>query len=348
MTTPATSPISKTAPHQKPLSIIFLGDELPIKLAYSQVIRQSISKFGTVSTTELTPQNWREFPEVTHHADVIFSSWSMPLMDEKFLDAFPRLRAVFYAAGTVKGFVTDQSYDREIIVCSAASANAIPVAEYTLSTVLLSLKSFWGLARQTRRDHSWDRGLTSATGTYRSVVGLVSLGAVGRSVAQMLSRFDMQLIAYDPFVSKEIAEELGVKLVSMEELFSQSDVVSLHAPWIPETENMVNERLLRLMKPNATFINTSRGAIVNESDLCRVLKERADLTAVLDVTWPEPPDKNSPLYTLDNVILTPHIAGSLGNEVTRMGDWMLEELRRYIEKAPLRHQVTREMLARMA
>lgn len=332
----------------KPANIVFLGDTDPIDLAYSKSSREQLNELGVLFPTSLTKENWSQFAEQTRETEIIMSSWGMAPMDEGFLAAFPKLKAVFYAAGSVKCFVTDQSYDRHVIVSSAAGANAIPVAEYALSTILLSLRQFWSFSRLTRQNRDWDRGLRSAPGSYHTIVGLISLGAVGRSVAQMLARFDIKVIAYDPFVPKAIADELGVELVSIEDLFSQSDVVSLHAPWIPETENMVNESLLRRMKPCSTFINTSRGAIVNETDLCRVLAERRDLTAILDVTYPEPPVKDSPLYDLENVILTPHIAGSMGSEVRRMGDWMIEELRRFLNKQPLRHQVTREMLARMA
>lgn len=325
-----------------------MGEPAALQLAYSAEARAKLVALGRLESTELTMDNWMEFPQITRETDFILGTWGLPPMDEKFLAAFPKLRAVFYAAGTVKGFVTDASYDRHVVVCSAASANAIPVAEYTTATILLSLKRFWSLARELRIHREWGRGELPIPGTFRTTVGIISLGAIGRLVAQSLSRFDLKVIAYDPFVPKDIAEELGVELVSLEQLFEQSEVVTLHAPWIPETVNMINERQLRRLKQGATFINTSRGAIVNETDLCRILAERPDLTAVLDVTHPEPPAKDSPLYELPNVVLTPHIAGSIGSEVTRMGEWMVDELQRYLRKSPLRHQVTREMLARMA
>jgi phosphoglycerate dehydrogenase-like enzyme len=270
-------------------------------------------------------------------------------MDAEFLDAFPRLRAVFYAAGSVKPFVTEESFRREIVVCSAAAANAIPVAEYTLSMTLLSLKNFWRFERQVRNEHSWHRPRNGAArGAYRSVVGLVSLGAVGRAVARKFSSSDLKLIAYDPFVSPAVAKKLRVTLVSLEELFQTSDVVSIHAPLIPETVNLVDGGLLSQMKRGATFINSSRGATVNQADLCRVMRERPDLTAILDVTYPEPPEENSPLYGQPNIILTPHIAGSLGGEISRMGDWMVEEMQRYLEHAPLLHRIDREKIELMA
>jgi phosphoglycerate dehydrogenase-like enzyme len=185
-------------------------------------------------------------------------------------------------------------------------------------------------------------------GAYRSVVGLVSLGAVGRITAEKLRNFELDVLAYDPFATPDQAAALGVRLVSLEEIFSQSDVVSLHTPWLPETENMINGRLLRMMKSGATLLNTSRGAVINEGDLCQVLRERSDLTAVLDVTHPEPPEAEGALFALDNVFMTPHISGSMGGEVTRMGRWMVDELIRHRNGEPLRYAVTEQMLATAA
>jgi len=131
-------------------------------------------------------------------------------------------------------------------------------------------------------------------------------------------------------------------------LFDRSDVVSLHTAWKKETENLIRGHHFARMKPGATFINTSRGAIVAEQEMIEVLRQRPDLWALLDVTWPEPPVAGSPLYTLPNVVLTPHIAGSTGPECRRMGRWMIEELDRYLAGQPLRWRVNAEMAKLMA
>jgi phosphoglycerate dehydrogenase-like enzyme len=151
-----------------------------------------------------------------------------------------------------------------------------------------------------------------------------------------------------PFATPAAAASLGVTLVSLEELFAKSHVVSIHTPWLPETEKMINGPLIRSMPQGATLINTSRGAVIDESDLCTVLAERSDITAILDVTHPEPPLPDSPLRTLENVVLTPHIAGSIGGEIARMGYWMKDELDLYLAGKALQHGVSEDMLARMA
>ncbi len=141
---------------------------------------------------------------------------------------------------------------------------------------------------------------------------------------------------------------MGVELVSLDEACARADVVSLHTPWLKETEKMITGAHFRAMKQGATFLNTARGAVVDEPAMVEVLTERPDLFAVLDVTHPEPPAPDSPLYTLPNVILTPHIAGSMHNECRRMGQYAVDECRRYLAGEPLRWQVTRELADQLA
>jgi phosphoglycerate dehydrogenase-like enzyme len=167
-------------------------------------------------------------------------------------------------------------------------------------------------------------------------------------VCDLLRRFAVRVIAYDPFATPETAAALGVSLCSLEECFAQADVVSLHTPWLPETEKMVRGAHFRAMKRDATFINTARGAVVDEPAMIEVLQARPDLTAILDVTHPEPPKPGSPLYALPNVVLTPHIAGSMGNECRRMGRYAVEECQRFLRGEPLLWQVTRERAATLA
>lgn len=152
------------------------------------------------------------------------------------------------------------------------------------------------------------------------------------------------MVAYDPYVTSEEARVLGVDLMSLEDLYASWEVVSLHAPLLPETEGMILGSHLASMKRNAALINTSRGAVVREAEMVEVLEERPDLWAVLDVTNPEPPEPNSRLYDLPNVMLMPHIAGSQGNECRRMGRLVVDELRRYVAGLPLEHEITRAAL----
>ncbi len=320
---------------------LYLMDEYSYTHAYGPEVRQQIAELVDIYAPHQTRDTLKNNPAILAQADIIFSGWGMPLLDQAFLDAAPRLKAVFYAAGSIRSFITDECWKRGIVITTAAEANAVPVAEYTLACITFGLKKAFGYARSVREAKTFPESV-NVPGAFDSKVGLVSLGLIGRLVAQKLQQMDVTVLAYDPFVSAPAASQLGVKLVSLTEIFSQCDVVSLHTPWLKQTENMVGASLLSSMKPGAAFINTARGAVVNEKEMIAVLAKRPDLQAILDVTHPEPPEADSPLYALPNVFLTPHLAGSMGPEIMRMGRYMVEELRRYLKSEPLRWQVTRE------
>lgn len=279
--------------------------------------------------------------QILKEAEILFCSWGTPRMDAPFLDALPNLKAVFYAAGAPGYFLTREFFDRGVTVTCAQAANAIPVIEFSTSVILLSLKRVWACMRETHQSRSWNKPERIVAGAYHSTVGLVSLGAIGRGVAKTLAGHDLKVLAYDPFVTERQAEECGAELVSLERLFSESDVVSLHAPLMPATTGLIGADLLDRMKMRATLVNTARGAIVRQAEMCEVLRRRPDLSAVLDVTDPEPPEFDSPLWDLPNVFLTPHSSGSLGGECLRMARFMVDEFRRYACGIPLLHQVTR-------
>ena len=278
---------------------------------------------------------------------IILSSWGGPSLDTAFLAALPKLEAVFYAAGSVRGLVTDAFWQRDIPLCSAWGANAVPVAEFTLAQIILCLKHTYPRSRAT---HAAREHVSAAVppGNYGSQVGLIGLGMIGRAVAELLRVLQVEVWAYDPVVDPAKAAALGVTLVELDQLFRECDVVSLHAPALDSTRGMITGVHLGSMKTGASFINTARGAIVREQEMVAVLQARPDLFAVLDVTDPEPPTPDSTLYTLPNVFLTPHIAGSNGRECWRMGEYMLDEVRRFLAGEPLRWRVTREVAELMA
>ncbi|NUR89192.1 MAG: oxidoreductase, partial [Nonomuraea sp.] len=214
-----------------------------------------------------------------------------------------------------------------------------PVAEFTLAQILLALKQFHRVSREIRELGRFP-GEVRVAGAYRTRVGLLGLGEIGRLVAAHLRAFDVEVVACDPH-----AQEGGVPLVTLAELFETCEVVSVHAPLLPETEGLVGGPLVARMRPGATLVNTARGAVLDEPSVIEVLRERPDLTAVLDVTWPEPPPAGSPLYGLPNVVLTPHLAGSMGAERGRMGELVAAELARLVAGEPLEHAVDPERAA---
>ena len=328
-------------------ALFIMMDDLVNKV-YDAETRAEIDTYFDVMGEPLTKDNYIEHPELLAEVEIVFSGWGAPTFNKDFLQSAPNLEAIFYGAGTMKSLLSDEVWERDLIISTANTANAIPVAEYTLSQILFSLKDGWQITRKVREQREFHFNEFQMPGAYKRTVGLISLSQVGRKALELLQPFDLNVVVYDPFVNAAEAEKLGVELVSLEELFESADIVSLHAPLLPETKGMVTGELLNAMKTNATFINTARGAIVKEDELIKVFKKREDLTAILDVTNPEPPVTESPLYDMDNIVITPHIAGSAGNEVARMGKMVGDEAIRYVQNKPLQHQITKKDYQTMA
>ncbi|MEM8495655.1 MAG: hydroxyacid dehydrogenase [Planctomycetota bacterium] len=290
-----------------------------------------------------------ESPEWLARVEVMLTGWGVPRMDTEFLVAAPRLRGVFHGAGSVRSFVTDAVWDRGLTVTSAASANAVPVAQFCQAQVFLLLKQAYKMAGvyADQRVAPW-RLRDTISGAVGARVGLISFGLIARLLAEALRPHGFDIVVYDPFVSDEVAKDCGVKLVDLDTVFATSDVVSLHTPLLDETRGMIRGEHLRSMRSGSSFLNTARGAVVNEPEMCDVLAERPDLTAVLDVTHPEPPSADSPLWTLPNVVLTPHIAGALGRECGRLGEHAVTQLFAYLDNRPIDGLVTQTSFQRMA
>jgi phosphoglycerate dehydrogenase-like enzyme len=324
---------------------LFLLNSDSFDKIYGPQERQDVEALIDVYASPQTADSVAENPGVLAEAEVIMSGWGMAVMDEAFLAAAPKLKAVFYGAGSIRGFATDAAWDRGILITSAYAANAIPTAEFALAQILLSLKRGWYFSRLVRREGKY-LPRERVAGAYGSKVGLISLGMIGAYVAKLLQAFNVEVLAYTS--SAEKAARLGARQGTLEEIFTQCDVVSLHTPWIPETVGMITGAHLASMKENATFINTARGAVVREDEMIEVLKQRSDLFALLDVTYPEPPAEGSPLYTLPNVVLTPHIAGSMDDECRRMGRYAVRELEHYLKGEPQEWEITREAAAKLA
>ena len=281
---------------------------------------------------------------------VIFSSWWMPALTEAQIAAhFPSLEAVYYAAGTVQYFARP-FLKRGVRVFSAWAANGVPVVEFTVAQIVLAGKGYFqSLRRYRERDRKAAFAYTmSLPCNYNIRVGILGAGVIGREVMARLKAYQYEVLAYDPYVSDEVLSSLGAKRASLEEIFSTCQIISNHVANLPATVGMIDGKLLHSMLPNAAFINTGRGAQVVESELIAALKERPDRTALLDVTWPEPPEEGSEFYTLPNVFLTPHIAGSQNNEWARMALYMVEEFERTEDHLPVRYEVTEKMLETMA
>ncbi len=330
-------------------SILF-GVADPINKVYPNSVKLALQSEAGLQSEIITKQDLEEARPNLVDTHFIFSTWGMPALGEDAIRLyFPKLEAVFYAAGSVQGFARP-FLSSGVRVFSAWKANAVPVAEYTLAQILLANKNFYACARyETAGDHDSAQAVKAQIlGNYRCKVGIIGAGMIGKMVAQLLKQHDLEVLVFDPFLPDDKAMELGVKKVPLERIFEECQTISNHLANNPQTFGIFDYALFNRMLPGSVFINTGRGAQVVEPDLARLLKERPDVTAVLDVTFPEPPEPGHPFYSLPNVILTPHIAGSIGNEFERMSLYMLEEYRRFTRGEPCFYEVTEEMLKTMA
>lgn len=333
------------------MKAVFINqDPEMLKRVYGESVRSVLKTAGVDTEPVFDRAAVLANPSCFADTEYLFSTWGMPsFTEEEIARCFPKLKAVFYAAGSVKSFAAP-FLKSGISVHSARAANGVPVAAYTAAQILLANKGFFRTA-SVKSPADYEKARETAKhypGNFGTSVGIIGVGTIGKMVIEILTANQLTVKVYDPFLPDDTAKALGVTKCGLAALFRECGVVSNHLADVPETVGFLTGDLFAGMKPYATFINTGRGAQVREDELALVLKSRPDLTALLDVTSPEPPEAGSPLYSLPNVFLTPHIAGSSGHEVERMSEWMCEEyLRIGRGEAPL-WSVSLAMLDTMA
>lgn len=282
-------------------------------------------------------------------ADALVTCWGSPRIDDAAIDRAPHLKLVVHAAGSVKSVTTPAVWERGIHVSSAAHANAQPVAEYALAAILMSGKRAFELSRMlgTEQKIVVPDDVFPAMGNNGKRVGIVGASMIGRRVIALLQPFDFDVVVYDPYLTPADAASMGVESVTLEHLLTTSDIVSLHAPALPETRHMIGREQVRMLRHGATLVNTARGALVDHAALTERLL-RGELHAVLDHTDPEVLPAGHPFYSAENVFLTPHLAGSVGLELDRLAVTAIDEVRRFARGEALLHAVRLESLARIA
>ncbi len=280
--------------------------------------------------------------------ELLITGWGCPPITPTVLDSLPRLRAILHTGGTVKKLLASEVWERGIAVSTAAAANALPVAEYTLGAILLMGKGAFAARENYRTARAFPPPAPGADiGNAGRRVGIIGASRTGRRVIELLRPFDFEVLLYDPYLGADEAEALGVRATGLDELLAHSSLVSVHAPATPQTHHMIDAARLALMPDGAALINTARGSLVDTGALVKELVT-GRLLAVLDVTDPEPLPADSVLYRLPNVFLTPHIAGSMGNELRRLGLAAVQEIERLLAGRPLAHRVEHAQLAHTA
>ncbi len=295
------------------------------------------------------PANHEALLSLLHNADGCVTSWGVAQLDEEIIVASPRLRAMAHMGSSVKRFVSDAFWQRDIQLTSAGITLARDVAETTLGMMIVGRKRIIPLSQNVRaggwRDSpTWDQW--DARELTRSTVGIIGASNVGRHVISLLGNFEVEVLVFDPFLSEEDARELGVTKVDLPDLLQRSHTVSLHCPSLEATHHIIDGEALSMMRDDALLINTARGELIDEAALITELS-KGRFFAFLDVMDPEPPAADSPLRSLENVVLTPHTAGCIEN-CTRMGELAVDELRRHFAGEPPVYRVTRAMFDRIA
>ncbi|GAA4491898.1 hydroxyacid dehydrogenase [Microbacterium panaciterrae] len=272
--------------------------------------------------------------------ELLVTGWGAPSLGASELDAMPNLRGVVHWGGGV-AFLDPAAAERGIAVSSARAANAIPVAEFTVAMIVLAAKdAFWASRSYVQQQRRIDRELELPhAGLFGTTVGIVGASSIGTRVLQMLRDYDVELLLFDPSVGPERAAQLGAELVDdLEDLASRSTILSIHAPELPHLRGMISREVLSALPDRATVINTARGGLIDQEALIAEL-ETGRIRAILDVTDPDVLPPGHPLYTLPNVFLTPHLAGSMGSELRRLGSAATAEVARFVAGQPFQHPI---------
>jgi phosphoglycerate dehydrogenase-like enzyme len=332
--------------HARPETLIVMGRET----FESQFDARRIERLGHLAT--LGSPIWTadfdddSLTERLASVEVLLTGWGAPQLTAARLDRMPKLRAMLHCAGTIRPQVTDAFWQRGIRASSVAEANSIPVAEFTLAAIIFAGKKAPFLAADARAHRGgWpDLGVHGELSNRGRTVGVVGFSRVGRRVVQQVQQLeDVTCLVADPYIDPLEVAAQGGQVARLDELLPVVDVLSLHAPALASTHHMIGARELSMLRDHATVINTARGSLIDTAALeaeCRTGR----LNAILDVTDPEPLPDNSVLFDLPNVMITPHIAGSLGSELFRMTDAALDELERYVQGKPLLAEVSSDDL----
>ena len=326
-------------------AIIFKKSDLPRLFAEKSLKR--LAELGELVLHDNDDLSDESVKKTIAGADVAITSWGNTTLNEDILSVCPNLKLVVHAAGTVKPIVSDALWQRGIRVAASTKPLGIGVAECALGFAISASKNFYNV-NEDIHNGGWNERRMGCMELYDITVGVISAGFVGRHFIKLMNNFDVDILVYDPYLTEEKAAAMGAKKAELKDLLNQSDIVSIHAPSIPATNNMFNAETLKWMKKDAVLINTARGSIIDEQALYEHMAAGNLKYACLDVFNPEPPLADNPLRTLKNVILTPHLAGLANNGLRRIGAHSVEEIERFLSGEPMHCEVREEMLATMA
>lgn len=337
----------------KPKLVLAMRDELPAGFFGAEEWARLDAVVDVVSRTACTDFDAPAGAAALAAADILLAAWGAPSLTEERLARAPKLKLVAYTAASVRAIAPPPFWQRDILITSAVSAMAVPVAEFTFAAIIMCGKDVFRI-RDAQRAERGRGGFgtrismdVSHLGNYRRRIGIVGASRIGRLVIQLLVQSHFDVAVYDPFLSDAEATALGATKMALHPLLAWSDTVSLHAPVLPETHHMIGATELALLADNTVLINTARGWLLDHDALLAEVQS-GRLRALIDTPDPEPLPPESPFYDLPNVVLTPHIAGAQGNELRRLSQLAIIEIERFVAGQPPLFAVREAELDRIA
>ncbi|MEI8215807.1 MAG: NAD(P)-dependent oxidoreductase [Eubacteriales bacterium] len=311
-------------------------------------IRKEFDIENTIYTKKDIISSKNDFRDV----EIAFGSWGVEEFSvEEIKENLPNLKGIFYVGGSIKYFAKP-FLEAGVKISGAWQANAVSVAEYVVSQMILGIKGVF-LSRITSAGE-WKakkKLVIPVKGFYGIKIGILGSGAIGRKVIEFLSNYkdnQLDIYLYSPSLTDEKAEKLGVKKASPEQIFKECDIISNHIANIPQTFGFYTSDLFELMGDQVVFINSGRGEQVVENDLAEAMKKRPQSCALIDVTYPEPPNDSCPFFSIENIFINPHIAGSQNNELERMVDYIFEDATSMKNGKELKYEITLAALSHLA
>jgi phosphoglycerate dehydrogenase-like enzyme len=294
--------------------------------------KEKIAQITDLYPEIITTENFDQQVENLQDIEVVFSTWGMLPLTAEQIKRLPSLKIVFFAAGATNTW-RDPFLENGVRICSANVANAMPVAEFTMAQILLSCKWYFQNTMRFINKEFYEnaKNIAVGPGVYDRTISIIGNGNISNYLQDLLKNFKLNVIVVPSRIEK--------RTVSLEDAFKKSQVVVNLLPDRDDNVGVLHGKLFESMPDKATFINVGRGRQVNEQDLITVLKRRDDLTALLDVQFPEPPENDSELYRMNNIQLSTHMAGSINDELTRMADFMIEDFLRYEKGDYLHYEV---------
>ena len=310
---------------------------------------RGLARFATVVSPDGDEVTSENLEAALDGAVACLTGWGTPPLTGDMLQDHPELKLVAHTAGSIRRLIPEGAMERGLRVSHAAGVIADAVVEQVITGALLCLRPLHEIDREMKAGGGWMELREQFPGRLlgAQTVGIVGAGYVGRIVIRLFQAFGCRVLVSDPLLDEQRAGELGVERRDVDTLMNEADVVSLHAPLLPETEGMIGAAELASLRDEGVFINAARSALVDKAALLAELRS-GRITAVLDVFDEEPLPADSPFRTLPNVVISPHSAGHTVDSHFRQGQAMVEEIRRFLDGEPLQYEVAPAMLATMA